>query len=442
MTNGPFGSALYGDLWGDAEVGKLFTDSAEIRAMLVVEGALAEVQAGLGMIPADAGKAIKAAAYEVVLDPAGLAPGTAKSAVPVPAMVEAFRKAMGDDEAAAWAHYGATSQDIADTGLALRLRQVLAIYETRLKDVLIATADLADTHAELPMAARTYGQAATPTSFGAVAAAWGRPLIALLAELPAVRQGVLRVSLGGAAGTLSVMGDKGAAVRAELARALDLADPGASWHNDRSGITGLAACATRLAATLGKIGEDLLLLTHSTSGEVRLGTTGGSSTMPQKTNPVEPSQIVALARFVAAQNTALQGAALHREQRDGAAWMTEWLSLPGLILGTARALALTGPMIAGLTPNAERMAANLDDGSGLIFAEALSFRLAQSMPRPKAQAAVKALATEVRETGGSLADAAAEAYPDLSLSDIFDALAQLGTAPVEARAFAKTVRAL
>ncbi|MEL7343709.1 MAG: lyase family protein [Pseudomonadota bacterium] len=442
MTSGPFGSALYADLWGDAEVGKLFTDSAELRAMLVVEGALAEVQAALGLIPSEAAKAIKTAAFEVTLDPAALAAGTGKSAVPVPAMVEAFRKAMGNDTASAWAHYGATSQDIADTGLALRLRQVLTIYESRLKAAIVSCADLAEAHADLPMAARTYGQAATPTSFGAIAAAWGRPMLALLDELPQIRTAVTRVSLGGAAGTLSAMGDKGPAVRAALAKALDLADPQASWHADRSGITGLGAWITRCAAALGKIGEDCLLLTHSTAGELRLGATGGSSTMPQKTNPVEPSQIVALARFVQAQNVALQGAGLHREQRDGAAWMTEWLTLPGLVLGGARAIGLAGPMIAGLTPVADRMLANLDDGSGLIFAEALSFRLAQSMPRPDAQAAVKALATQARDTGRSLADLASAAHPGIAQEDIFDANAQLGTAPAEARAFANVVRAL
>lgn len=442
MSMNPFGGVLYQELWGDAELARLFSESAEIRAMLVVEGALAEAQGQVGMIPRTAASAIKAAAFEVVLDPVALASGTGENAVPVPALVEAFRKAIGDDEVAQWVHFGSTSQDIMDTALALRLRQVLNLYEDRLQATISALGSIADEHADLPMAARTYGQAATPTSFGAVAAAWGRPLLALHGELEGVRDAVLQASLGGAAGTLSAMDADGARVREAFAKLLDLRDPQASWHSDRSGITLLSGWIARVGAQLGKIGDDLLLLTHNTSGEVRLSATGGSSTMPQKTNPVQPSQLVALARFALSQNATMQFAAIHREQRDGASWMTEWLTLPGLVLSGGRALGLATEMVPGLTPVPERMLEHLDDGSGLIFAEALSFRLAQDMPRPKAQAAVKSMSLRVRETGASLANVAKAAFPDASLDNIFNAKAQLGTAPSDARSFAVAARAL
>ena len=239
MSASAFDSTLYGLLWGDAELAKLFSDTAEIKAMLIVEGALAEAQAKAGLIPEDAAAAIKAAAYEAMPDAQAMAAGTGKSAVPVPALVDAFRKEMGDDPAAAFVHYGATSQDIIDTALALRLRQALALYAERLRAMLGALADLAEEHATLPMAARTYGQAATPTSFGAVAAGWGRPLLALTRDFDRTSTGIARVSLSGAAGTLSAMGPKGPEVRAHLAAALDLSDPEATWHTDRTGITAL-----------------------------------------------------------------------------------------------------------------------------------------------------------------------------------------------------------
>ena len=233
MPATPFDSAIYRDLLGDAEVGRLFTDSAEVRSMLLVEGALAKAQGRLGLIPEVSAAAIHRASMEVQIDPSGLAEETGRSAVSVPALVAAFRKAMKAPDHSQYVHWGATSQDIMDTALVLRLRQVLAIYEARLDVTLATLGQLAETHAETPMAGRTYGQIATPTSFGAVVTSWGAPLLGPRHRLDDMRKGLLRVSLSGAAGTLSSMGEKGPEVRAELARALDLADPGGTWHSNR-----------------------------------------------------------------------------------------------------------------------------------------------------------------------------------------------------------------
>jgi 3-carboxy-cis,cis-muconate cycloisomerase len=358
--------------------------------------------------------------------------------VVVPALVKAMRRALGAPEHAQYLHWGATSQDIMETGLILRLRQVLAIFEARLRGLAGALGVLAASHADLPMAARTYAQAAVPTSFGAVAAAWGGPLIRHLDRLAELKPRLLTVSLAGAAGTLSAMGPRGPAVRAALAEALDLADPGASWHAERDRTGELAGWLVLVLGTLGKMGEDLILLTQSGIGEVRLASGGGSSTMPQKVNPVLPSLLAALARHGAGLNATLQGAAAHRQQRDGVAWFTEWLALPELVMATARSLAAATELATGIAPVPERMAAALDEGGGLIHAEALSFALAARMPRPEAQATVKALCREAEATGASLLTLAEARWPDLG----FSTTDSLGTAPAEARAFAARAAAL
>lgn len=432
-------SALYGRLFGDAELAALFTDSAEVRAMLLVEGALAKVQGELGLIPAEAGAFLHRAASEVQIDPAALAVETAANGVPVPALVAAFRKASGAPALGQFLHWGATSQDIVDTALALRLRRVIAIWEERLTALLAALGGLAETHADLPMAARTYGQVATPTSLGLVVATWGRPLLAHRDGLAAVRHGVLRVSLSGAAGTLSVMGEAGPAVRAGLARALGLDDPGHGWHTDRSGLAQLAGWAAGIAGSLGKLGEDLVLASQSGIGEIRIDGAGGSSTMPQKQNPVGPSALVALGRQVIGLSAVMQGAAMHRQARDGASWFTEWLTLPQLCISTGRMLGLALDLAGRLVPDPAAMARAIDDGTGLIHAEALSFALAGRMPRPEAQALVKALCREAEATGTNLAALAARDFPG---TDWVGLLSQqsLGQAPAEARAFARAVR--
>jgi len=442
MAASVFDSPLYSRLFPSGEVGKLFTDSAEVRAMLLVEGALAKAQGALGVIPETAAAYIHRAAMEVQIDPAGLADPTGQNGVSVPGLVAAFRTAMEAPEHAQYAHWGATSQDIIDTGLMLRLARMLALQEEMLGTTIKALGRLADDHATTPMAARTYGQHATPTSFGATVAHWGAPLLELLTALPALRDSCLWVSLSGAAGTSAALGPKAQETRAALAKSLNLRDPQRGWHSDRGPILRLADWQTRLALALGKMAEDLMILTQTGIGEVSLGSAGASSTMPQKQNPVLPSAMAATARQVAGLNATLQGAALHRLDRDGAAWFTEWLTLPQLCLATTATLIHARSLSQSLQPNPAQMLAAMTDGQNLIHAEALSFVLAQNLPRPAAQAAIKALCKEAGATGADLATLAMQAYPDLDLAPVFDPAAQMGHAPDEARRFAAAARAL
>lgn len=442
MAGSPFDSALYGKLFDPGETGRLFSDTAEVRAMLLTEGALARAQGALGVIPETAAAAIHRAAMEVQLDPAAMAGATGGNGVSVPALVAAFREAMQAPEHAQFVHWGATSQDIMDTALMLRLRQALTLIEADLRGVLVALTALAETHADLPMPARTYGQHATPTSFGAVAAAWGAPLIGLIEEIPVLRDQCLVVSLSGAAGTSAALGPKAAETRAALAQALGLANPERTWHTDRAPILRLADWMLRSALALGKMGEDATELVQSGIGEIRLGGAGASSTMPQKQNPVGPSVLVALARHGAALMAALHGAAVGRHQRDGAAWFTEWLTLPQIVLGAATAARTARALAEGLAPRPAAMSAALGGSGGLILAEALSFALAGQMPRPKAQAEVKRLCREAQDTGEPLSGLVARDHPALDATALFDPARQMGEAPAEARRFAARSRAL
>ncbi|MFV2003237.1 MAG: lyase family protein, partial [Paracoccaceae bacterium] len=239
-------SAIYGGLLGDGEVAALFSDQAEIRAMLKVEGALALAQGSLGLIPKSSAKAIHSASQSLQIDPQALAADTGRNAVVVPALVAAFRREMNAPEHAQYLHWGATSQDIIDTGLILRLRELLDIVELRLIALSKSLGQLADNHATQPMAGRTWGQTATITSFGAVLAGWGQPMLRHLDRLAELRPRLLCVSLSGAAGTLAVMGAQGAALRAGLARALKLNDAPVSWHTARDNIGELAGWLTLL----------------------------------------------------------------------------------------------------------------------------------------------------------------------------------------------------
>ncbi|MEO0831199.1 MAG: lyase family protein, partial [Pseudomonadota bacterium] len=369
MAASVFASPLLGKLFATGDVGRLWSDSAEVRAMLLVEGALAKVQGAQGVIPEISAAFIHRSSLEVQIDPAGLADSTAANGVCVPGLVAAFRTAMEAPEHAQYVHWGATSQDIIDTALMLRLRQTLAAQEDVLRAVLRLMAQQALEHADTPMAARTFGQHASVTSWGAVLSQWGDPLANALEVLPDMRAASLWVSLSGAAGTATALGPQAAATRTALADALGLEDPGRSWHTDRRPVLRIAEWMSSVTAALAAFGDSLIGLSGSDTGEVTLGGAGASSTMPQKQNPVAPSVLVALNQQMTGLRASVQASSAHQHQRDGAAWFTEWMVLPQIALSAASALETARALMKDLTPRTDRMRENTS-GLGLIYAEA------------------------------------------------------------------------
>lgn len=440
MAGSVFDSPLHAKLFPAGDMGRLFTDTAEVRAMMLVEGSLAKVQGTLGIIPEISAAAIHRASLELQIDPSGLGTATGQNGVSIPGLVAEFRKLMQAPEHAQYLHFGATSQDITDTALMLRVRQLLALQENGLKTLVRDLATLARDHATTPMVARTYGQSATLTSFGATVAVWGHMLADLMDALPTLRDDVLWVSLSGAAGTGSVLGPNPDEVRQHLAAAVGLRDPKRSWHADRGPILRLAAWQTQLAAALGKIAQDVWIMTQSGMKTVTLGAKGGSSTMPQKENPVQPSAIIALANMASGLNATLTQAAQHREARDGAAWFTEWMALPQLCLTAGSALTISGTMIEGLAPNTDAMAVQIAETHDMIMAEAVTFALAKTMPRPDAAALLKEAVQLAMSQGTGLLKVVQSRFPDLDMTQ-FEPQHQLGAAPNLARGFADRVDA-
>ncbi len=429
MSFSPFDSAIFRKLYGDPETSALFSDSAEVRAMLLVEGMLAKVQGELGVIPEDSAFFIQRSSMEVQIDPAALADGMARDGVPVPALVEAFRKAMEAPEHAQYVHWGATSQDIMDTALVLRLRQFVTLVEKRLESLEGALTGLARETRDVVMAARTRSQIATPTTFGAVVAGWVLPLRRHRERLARLRGRLLVVSLSGASGTASALGGKAGETERALAEALKLGVAEGPWHTARDSIGELAALLSLIAGSLGKIGQDVILLSQSEVAEIDTGKGGGSSTMPQKSNPVAAETLVTMGRFTAGIVGQIHQSQIHAQQRDGTAWAQEWLVLPQICIATGVALQHAITLAGNLQPNPGRMLSNIAATSGTIFAEAASFALAEHMPRPEAQEKVKQAVHSALRDGKHLRDVLeATTDADVDWNAVFDATRQTGRA--------------
>ena len=198
----PFDSVLLGPLLSDPETAALLDDAAQLRGMLAFEAALARAEGRCGVIPEDAAARIAEVTKALKIDPATLAEGTARDGIPVPALVTALRDTVGG-EAAAFVHWGATTQDVMDTGLVLRLRKILDILDARLTALGTRLATLAEAERGTVMLARTRGQQATPTSFGLKVAGWLAPLQRHRQRLEELRPRLEVLSFGGAAGNHS-----------------------------------------------------------------------------------------------------------------------------------------------------------------------------------------------------------------------------------------------
>lgn len=406
MTTGAFDAPSYGNLFSTAEMRTLWSDDRRCAAMVEVEIALARAQASCGVIPRESADTIRAKLDGFVVDNAALGAGSESAGVPVPALVAQLRQAVGG-EAARVIHWGATSQDIIDTALVLVLRETIVEFESTLDSVISALAQLAREHADTVMLARTRMQQAAPTTFGLKVAGWRAPLVRNRERLNELKPRLLVAQLGGAAGTLAPLGERAADVRVAFAQQLGLGLSSTPWHTQRDNLGEFANWLTLMTDALGKIGLDVGLLSQSEVGEVREtdeAGRGGSSTLPQKSNPVSSEVLVALARYNASSLGAMHQAALQEGERGGAAWSLEWLTLPDMVLALSGALAHAERIATGLMVNTVRMRANIEATNGLCLAEAASFALSAYMPRAEAQALVTGACHKAMQDSVNLID--------------------------------------
>jgi 3-carboxy-cis,cis-muconate cycloisomerase len=407
MAVAPIDTKLFRDMFGTEAMREVFDEVTTLQRYLDVEAALARVQANLGIIPLEAADEISTKCQVELMDQEAIAKETVIVGYPILALVRGIVRAC-DRGLGEYAHWGATTQDIMDTGLVLQIRDAIDLLDADLEELCKTLARLTDQYREATMAGRTHLQHALPVTFGLKTAVWLAPLLRMKDRLREIRSRVLVGQFSGASGTLASLGDKGMEVSDGLMDELGLGRALAPWHVARDSVAETVCFLALLTGALSKIAADVMLLMTTELQEVFepfVTGRGASSTMPQKRNPISCEIIRGSARLVRSHAAACLDAMEADFERATGPWHIEWTAVPEAFVLTSGALSQANFMLAGLEVDTDRMRRNLDASNGLIMAEAVMMGLAPVMGRTSAHDAVYAACRRAIAEGTHLRDA-------------------------------------
>ena len=399
---------------------ELFSDEAVLQAMLDFEIALARAEARHGVIPSESAIAIAAGARPGNFDISALADAAFRAGTPaiplVKMLTDVVRKT--DADAARFVHWGATSQDVADTAMSLLLKRAEPVLSADLLRLEKALQGLTELHKDSVMLGRTLLQSAPPVTFGLKAAGW-------LSSVRRGRQRVLKafrtaavLQFGGASGTLASLGDRGIPVAQALSAELGFGDsPPTPWHTQRDQLATLVCACGVLTGSLGKMARDISLLMQNEVGEAAEPGgegRGGSSTMPNKRNPTACVLTLAAAHRVPGLVASFLSAMLQEHERGVGGWQAEWPIVAGVIQSTGVAIASMAEVAEGLSVDVQKMRLNIENTNGAIFAERAMMLLGAKLGRDVAHKILNSAVKKSAEEGNTLS-AVLAGVPEVTL---------------------------
>lgn len=427
---------LLDELFAAEPMRGVFSDRALLQGMLDFEAALARAEAEVGVLPRPIAAEIVSQCRAQLFNLEALAEGAASAgniAIPlVKALAE--RVARRNAEAAGYVHWGASSQDTADTALMLQLRAALDLFEADLGSLNEELARLADHHRSTLMLGRIWPRPGPPVTFGLKVAGWLSALDRARGRLRDVGKRALVVQIGGAVGTLASLGPHGPDVTAHMAKELGLAIPEIPWHAQRDRIVEVGAAIAMLAGDLGKLGHDLALLMQAEVAEISERPGPAKSFSATAYQPVSAGLAVlhTASTRAPALVSALFSAMPQEHERGLGGWHVEWQTLPELCLITGSALHHAADLVARLEIDEARMRQNLDAARDLSLVEPVTTRLAFQMGSVPAQDAMGRAGRRAAQLNRELLDtlmldpAVTERFSERELERLFDPGEHLG----------------
>jgi 3-carboxy-cis,cis-muconate cycloisomerase len=411
-------------IFADERCAQALSDEQYLAAMARFEAALARAGAEAGLFAGAHAEVIARVCSQTAFDAGQLARDARLAGTLAIPFVKALTAQVAgvSAEAARYVHFGATSQDVIDSAAALCLLRASERIDALAVALGDAAAALARTHGNTATVARTLLQPAAPVPFGWKAAMWLAPLARSVPHFRhAVREACV-LQLGGAAGTLAAFAQRGASVRAAMARGLALHEA-PTWHSARDAFARLGAEMAVLTGLAAKVGRDVSLLMQPEIAELSEPAgagRGGSSSMPHKRNPSGCLLALEAATRAPALAATLLGELAPEHERGIGQWQGQWFTLRQLALAASSALAAMAEVTSALQVDTRAMRANLERSNGLVFSEALSLALS----RPVADRLVAQAVSE----GRGLREVARGTLDEAALQALFDPQQAFGSA--------------
>lgn len=375
-------SKVFGCMYSTERMREIFSDKNLVQKWLDTEAALAAAQGELGIIPAEMAAEINKKADAALLNLEEIGENY-KSSITIVPLLKVFKKVLEHD-AGEYVHWGATSQDIVDTGLILQMREAYEEIVVQLQQIQELSYGLTEKYRDVVMAGRTHVIHALPITFGFKTAVWASEIGRHLDRLAESKQRLLIGQFAGAAGTLASQEQEGLAVQKLMMEKLKLNVPDIGWHVARDHIAEFISILALVAGTIGKITHEILSLQRTEINEVEepffMGKVG-SSTMPHKRNPQVCENVIALTRSIRSM-APLAVEAMHCEnERDWSCLLAEWELVPRACHFTGAALEKTIDILKNLIVYPNNMAENLNKLKGLMLSEAVMMHLGEKIGR-------------------------------------------------------------
>lgn len=386
MASSAIDSVLFRNHFSTKEMRQVFNDENMVQKWLDAEAALAKAQKELSIIPAEAADEICLKCKSELMDFAVLEDEIAKTSHPIVPVLRMLRD-ICDSNAGEYAHWGATTQDIMDTGMILQVKEAYGILYSNLDKVIEDVSYSAKKYQNTVLPGRTHGQHALPITLGYKIAVWVAELKRHKVRLESCKDRLLVGQFSGAVGTLASLGEIGLDVQKKMMGELDIKVPVISWHTSRDGIAEFISILGLITATLGKMCNEIVCLQKTEFSELEEPFTigkVGSSTMPHKRNPTTCETVVSLSKAVRSLVPLSIESMVCEHERDFRTWHTEWKYIGEACCLTDSALTKVAYIIENLIVYDSNMEKNLYKLKGLILSESVMMKLGEKIGRQKA----------------------------------------------------------
>ncbi|MGO4886140.1 adenylosuccinate lyase [Anaerobacillus sp. MEB173] len=406
MGNHMLSSDLFCDQFSTEEMRKVFSDENMVQKWIDVEVALALAEAECGVIPVEAAKEIANKGKAELFNFSNIKEGIDHTWHPIVPFIREF-KTLCIDDMGEYIHWGVTTQDVMDTGVVLQIKEGLQIVEKDLKRLENILCYLAEKYKDTVMAGRTHGQHALPITFGYKVAVWASEVNRHLERLEKLKPRVLTGNVSGAVGTLASLGDIGLEVQKTLMQKLDLNVPEIAWHVSRDRLADVTTFLGMVGATFGKIANEIIQLQKTEIAELaepfQLGKVG-SSTMPQKRNPMACEAVMAISQLLRHKSSLGIESMFQEHERDMGPWQAEWAFIPEMFQLSSGLLYHMSWILEKLHVNPDAMLENLNKSKQLIMSEAVMMHTAKTIGRQEAHDLVYEIAMEAYEKDTTLSE--------------------------------------